>query len=198
MFRAHVLIIRRSKLHYTASGIITHIGGRLLHRLREDERWPPIGVMIPDYCDTIGNRTLEILAAYQNLVYCDNICRITINVAIFSRQSTVQNGGFLNFQYPSKVSRSNGAPKPIKWVKIICLCSASRSTLKGWNERGVSCNHERHSYRNAIEYGHLTRFIARMSLMENKNTVLVGKSESCTKLRRYKRRFSEDFKPRLK
>jgi len=29
MFRAHVLIIRRSKLHYTASGIITHIGGRL-------------------------------------------------------------------------------------------------------------------------------------------------------------------------
>jgi len=28
MFRAHVLIIRRSKLHYTASGIITPIGGR--------------------------------------------------------------------------------------------------------------------------------------------------------------------------
>jgi len=37
MFRAHVLIIRRSKLHYTASGIITsRIGGRLVHRLRED------------------------------------------------------------------------------------------------------------------------------------------------------------------
>jgi len=31
MFRAHVLIIRRSKLHHTASGIIT-----------------PIGVMIPE------------------------------------------------------------------------------------------------------------------------------------------------------
>ena len=31
MFRAHVLIMRRSKLHYTASGIIT-----------------PIGVMIPE------------------------------------------------------------------------------------------------------------------------------------------------------
>ena len=26
MFRAHVLIIRRSKLHYTASGIIRHVG----------------------------------------------------------------------------------------------------------------------------------------------------------------------------
>jgi len=31
MFRAHVLIIRMSKLHYTASGIVTPIGGRLLH-----------------------------------------------------------------------------------------------------------------------------------------------------------------------
>jgi len=32
MFRAHVLIIRMSKLHYTASGIITPIGGRLVHQ----------------------------------------------------------------------------------------------------------------------------------------------------------------------
>ena len=31
MFRAQVLIIRRSKLHYTASGIIIPIGGRLVH-----------------------------------------------------------------------------------------------------------------------------------------------------------------------
>ena len=31
MFQAHVLIIRKSKLHYTASGIITPIGGRLVH-----------------------------------------------------------------------------------------------------------------------------------------------------------------------
>jgi len=30
MFRAHVLIIRRSKLHYTASGIITLIGVMIL------------------------------------------------------------------------------------------------------------------------------------------------------------------------
>ena len=26
MFRAHVLVVRRPKLYYTASGIITHIG----------------------------------------------------------------------------------------------------------------------------------------------------------------------------
>jgi hypothetical protein len=31
MFRAHVLIIRRSKFHYTASGISTPVGGREDH-----------------------------------------------------------------------------------------------------------------------------------------------------------------------
>jgi len=37
MFRAHVLIIRRSKLHYTSSGIITPIGGRLVHSTRRHQ-----------------------------------------------------------------------------------------------------------------------------------------------------------------
>ena len=57
IFRAHVLVVRRSKLYYTASGIITPIGGRPVRRLRED--WiksslnlctgrPPIGVTIPE------------------------------------------------------------------------------------------------------------------------------------------------------
>ena len=46
MFRAHVLIIRRSKLYYTASGIITPIGGCL--SLNLCTRRPPIGVMIPE------------------------------------------------------------------------------------------------------------------------------------------------------
>jgi len=51
MFRAHVRIIRRSKSHYTASGIITRIGGRLVHETAtytcDDTRgcvmqfWPP-------------------------------------------------------------------------------------------------------------------------------------------------------------
>jgi len=35
-FEHHVLIIRRLKLCYAASGIITTIGGSLVHRLRED------------------------------------------------------------------------------------------------------------------------------------------------------------------
>jgi len=48
-----VLIIRGSKLYYTASGIITPVGGRPVHRLREASLnlymgWPPTGVMIPD------------------------------------------------------------------------------------------------------------------------------------------------------
>ena len=50
-----VLIIRRSKLYYTASGIITPVGGRPVHRLREDSllsTCAPDGhlqsVMIPD------------------------------------------------------------------------------------------------------------------------------------------------------
>ena len=49
-----VLIIRRSKLYYIASGIITPVGGRPVHRLREDSSLnlctgrPPTGVMIPD------------------------------------------------------------------------------------------------------------------------------------------------------
>jgi len=46
MFRAHVLIIRRSKLYYTASGIITPVGGRL--SLNLCTRWPRIGVMMPE------------------------------------------------------------------------------------------------------------------------------------------------------
>ena len=35
-FEHYVLIVRRSKLYYTSSGIVTPVGGRLVHRLRED------------------------------------------------------------------------------------------------------------------------------------------------------------------
>ena len=44
---------QKGKLYYTASGIITPIGGRPVHRLRESSLTlctgrPPIGVMIPE------------------------------------------------------------------------------------------------------------------------------------------------------
>ena len=53
-FEHYMLIIRRSKFYYTASGIITLIGGCPVHKLREDSSLnlctgrPPIGVMIPE------------------------------------------------------------------------------------------------------------------------------------------------------
>jgi len=52
-FEYHVIIIRRSEFYYTASGINTTIGGRPVHRLREDSIHlctgrPPIGLMIPE------------------------------------------------------------------------------------------------------------------------------------------------------
>ena len=39
MFRAHVLIIRRSKLHYTASGVMTPVGGRRAHETATYRVW---------------------------------------------------------------------------------------------------------------------------------------------------------------
>jgi len=45
MFRAYVLIIRRSKLHYTASGIIRHIGGSLVHETAT-YTWPTVHLFI--------------------------------------------------------------------------------------------------------------------------------------------------------
>ena len=52
-FEHYVLIIMRSELYYTASGIVTPVGGRPVHRLIEDPLnlctvWPPTGVTIPD------------------------------------------------------------------------------------------------------------------------------------------------------
>ena len=47
-FEHHVLIVRGSKLYYTASGIITPIGGRPVHRLRTGR--PPIIELESFYC----------------------------------------------------------------------------------------------------------------------------------------------------
>ena len=45
-FEHHVLIVRKSKLYYKASGIITPTGGRPMHRACMG--WPPVGVMVPE------------------------------------------------------------------------------------------------------------------------------------------------------
>ena len=50
MFRALCAHHRGSKFYYTASGIITPVGGHPVDRLKEDciTGRPPTGVMIPD------------------------------------------------------------------------------------------------------------------------------------------------------
>ena len=50
MFRALCAHHQKSKLYYTAPGIITPVGGRPVQRLREDlcTGRPPTGVMMPD------------------------------------------------------------------------------------------------------------------------------------------------------
>jgi len=55
MFWANVLIIRRSELHYTASGIITPIGGHLMHRLREE----PVHETATYRCDDIRGCVMQ-------------------------------------------------------------------------------------------------------------------------------------------
>jgi len=39
-FEHYVMIIRRSKLYYTAFGVITPVGGRPVHRLRDEIKQP--------------------------------------------------------------------------------------------------------------------------------------------------------------
>jgi len=56
MFRAYVLIIRRSKLHYTASGIIKSIGGRLVHGLTE---WIKLVKHWDKYTEMHGQQNFE-------------------------------------------------------------------------------------------------------------------------------------------
>ena len=93
MFRAHVLIIRRSKLHYTASGIVTPIGGRLVHGLRDDS-----------YC-----KTKFCASSWLNTEI--NILRCTISKTSKSWYSVVSLGlcnmfhskvGLRTYQHPCK------------------------------------------------------------------------------------------------
>jgi len=49
-FEHYVIITRRSKLYYTASGIIIPVGGRPVHRLREDSF---------NLC-TVGGRSVQV------------------------------------------------------------------------------------------------------------------------------------------
>jgi hypothetical protein len=65
MFRAHVLIIRRSKLHYTASGIITTIG-RIVKQIFRGTSWLNSEINILR-CTVSKTSKNEILCAFMRL-----------------------------------------------------------------------------------------------------------------------------------
>ena len=76
LFRAHVLIVRRSKLYYTASGIITPIGGLPVHRLRED--LSPLSTCFEHMCSSSGGQNCtQVLSqpVYRTVTYRCNDTR---------------------------------------------------------------------------------------------------------------------------
>jgi len=90
MFRTHVLIIRRSKLHYTASGIITPIGGRLVHQTatyRCDNTRGRVVQLWPTDDEHICSKHVEA----WNKTYCEtNFCAsIWLNTEINILRCTV-------------------------------------------------------------------------------------------------------------
>jgi len=64
-----VLIIRRSKLYYTTSGIVTPVGGRPVHRLGED----CTGFVIPDCCIILVQFYLGVLVMMYLLCFASQI-----------------------------------------------------------------------------------------------------------------------------
>jgi len=76
MFRAHVIIIWRSKFYYTASGIITPIGGRPVHRLREDcaSSWLITKIIL---CPLHAVRQNAVRAGYVYLFVRNSYHRLT-------------------------------------------------------------------------------------------------------------------------
>jgi len=74
MFRAHVLIIRKSKLHYTASGIITRVGGRFVHETTtyrcDDTRGCVMHFWLPDD-EHMCSKHVE---AWKKLIVKQNFC----------------------------------------------------------------------------------------------------------------------------
>ena len=70
-----MLIIRRSKLYYTASGIITPVGGRPVHRLRESKTSKQINVNIVHLLEIYIVKSYKLHGTYikiEVLVPCAN------------------------------------------------------------------------------------------------------------------------------
>jgi len=105
MFRALVLIIRRSKLHYSASGIIKPIGGRLVHETatyRCDDTtgwvmqfWPPDD---EHKCSKHVEAWNELIVKQKFCVSSWSITEIIILKCTVSKMSTFN----IQFQFKGK------------------------------------------------------------------------------------------------
>jgi len=60
-FEHHVLIVRRSKLYYTASGIITPIGGRPVHGTATYTKSPRTSIHFRQRCTSFWNPSFKKL-----------------------------------------------------------------------------------------------------------------------------------------
>jgi len=77
MFRAQVLIVRKSKLYYTASGIITPIGGLPVH-----------GTATYKYITYIERHGQQNIKIY---FYMLQINRKSFNIFIYSKNMSLEN-----------------------------------------------------------------------------------------------------------
>jgi len=87
-----VLIIRKSKLYYTASGIVTPVGSRPVHRLREDSA----GFVIPDGCITLVQFYLGVIVLmYLLCLLCitnfDVLLTVHLSIILVINQLNAQN-----------------------------------------------------------------------------------------------------------
>ena len=74
MFRTHAFIIRRSKLHYTASGIITSIGGRLVHETATYTCYDTRGCVMQFWLPDDEHMCSKHVEAWKKLIVKQKFC----------------------------------------------------------------------------------------------------------------------------
>ena len=141
MFRAHVLIITRSKLYYTGSGIITPIGGHLVHRLQ------PVHKMATYRCDDTRGCVMQFwptddehmcskhVEAWNKLIVKQKFCASSWSIT--EKSCTV----FLYFLYEAAGTRLQGSGEDYI-MRSLMIYTAHRiffgwSIQDDWEGRGM-------------------------------------------------------------
>jgi len=114
MFRAHVLIIRRSKLHYTASGIITPICGRLVHETATYKCYDTRGCVIQFWPSDDEHMCSKHVEAWNKNLLWNKFCASSwLNTEINILRCTV-----------SKTSKKN--------MYIVCYVPVFSTMIRAW------------------------------------------------------------------